>query len=101
MKKLKGKVAIVTGSGRGLGKAFAISMVKQGIEVCIAEIDKNLGQDAKLLMNSSGIKVEYFHTDVSDENSVKACCDFVMSKFGRVDILLTMQETLDYYHRRK
>ena len=36
--KLKGKVAIVTGSGRGLGKAFAISMVKQGIEVCIAEI---------------------------------------------------------------
>ena len=41
--KLKGKVAIVTGSGRGLGKAFAISMVKQGIEVCIAEIDKNLG----------------------------------------------------------
>ena len=51
--KLKGKVAIVTGSGRGLGKAFAISMVKQGIEVCIAEIDKNLGQDAKILMNSS------------------------------------------------
>ena len=51
--ELKGKVAIVTGSGRGLGKAFAISMVKQGIEVCIAEIDKNLGQDAKLLMNSS------------------------------------------------
>tara|TARA_B100001750_G_C15405107_1_gene544705 strand:+ start:345 stop:1121 length:777 start_codon:yes stop_codon:yes gene_type:complete len=86
--KLKGKVAIVTGSGRGLGKAFAISMVKQGIEVCIAEIDKNLGQDAKLLMNSSGVKVEYFHTDVSDENSVKACCDFVMSQFGRVDILI-------------
>ena len=65
MKKLKGKVAIVTGSGRGIGKAIAISMVKQGIEVCIAEIDKNLGQDAKRLMNGSGVRVEYFHTDVS------------------------------------
>ena len=63
-------------------------MVKQGIEVCIAEIDKNLGQDVKILMNSSGVRVEYFHTDVSDENSVKACCDFVRSEFGRVDILI-------------
>ena len=88
MKKLKGKVAIVTGSGRGIGKAIAISMVKQGIEVCIAEIDKNLGQEAKSIMNGSGVRVENFHTDVSDENSVKDCCNFVRSQFSRVDILI-------------
>ena len=85
---LEGKAAIVTGAGRGLGKAFAISMVSRGVAVCIAEIDEKLGQAALQVLKSYGVRVEFFQTDVSDELSVKACCEFMMAQFGRVDILV-------------
>ena len=85
---LEGKVAIVTGAGRGLGRAFAKSMVSRGVAVCIAEIDEKLGQAVLQVLKSYGVRVEFFQTDVSDEVSVKKCCEFIMAQFGRVDILV-------------
>ena len=85
---LEGKVAIVTGAGRGLGRAFAKSMVSRGVAVCIAEIDEKLGQAVLKVLKSYGVRVEFFQTDVSDEVSVKECCEFMMAQFGRVDILV-------------
>ena len=85
---LEGKVAIVTGAGRGLGRAFAKSMVSRGVAVCIAEIDEKLGQAVLQVLKSYGVRVEFFQTDVSDEVSVKECCEFMMAQFGRVDILV-------------
>lgn len=85
---LTGKVAVVTGGGRGLGKAYAELLAQRGAQVCLAEVDTELGHASQDAMQQSGARVKFFKTDVGDENSVQACRDFVLSEFGRVDILI-------------
>lgn len=86
--ELRGKVAVVTGAGRGLGKAYAMALTRRGAQVCIAEVDPALGTASQAALNSPQARVEFFETNVGDESSVEACRDFVLSQFGRVDILV-------------
>jgi 3-oxoacyl-[acyl-carrier protein] reductase len=86
--KLEGKVAIITGAGQGLGRAYALRFVAEGAKVAIAEInDANAEQVAKEIEASGGEAIA-LHVDVSDEASTQAMADAVVSKWGRIDILL-------------
>ncbi len=88
MSELDGKVAVVTGAGRGLGKAYATALARRGAQVCIAEVNPELGRASQAELNAIGARVEFFQTDAGDEASVAACRDFVLAQFGRVDILV-------------
>ncbi len=85
---LTGKVAVVSGAGRGIGKAIAIALARAGADVAVfsrteeqfratAEEIENLGRQAL------GMRV-----DVSSATDVKAMVDAVVEKFGRIDILV-------------
>ena len=79
------KTAIVTGAGRGIGKATAAQFIQEGATVVIAEFDDKTGRNCAAELGENA----FFHqTDVSDEQSVTALFDYVMSEFGKLDILV-------------
>jgi NAD(P)-dependent dehydrogenase (short-subunit alcohol dehydrogenase family) len=85
--RLKGKVAIVTGAGAGIGKAVALRFAREGAGVVVAEIDGHNGQaTVEAIQRSEGIAI-FAKADVSDENDVKAMVAAAVDRFGRIDIL--------------
>ncbi len=98
MSELNGKVAVVTGAGRGLGKAYATALAKLGAQVCVAELDAELGRASQAELSSIGPRIEFFKTDAGDEASVTACRDFVLETFGQVDILVNNAGNVGLIH---
>ena len=80
---LESKIAVITGGGRGIGKATAQLFTNEGATVVIAEFDKVSGQSTANKLGAHFIK-----TDISNEESVNALFNFVSSKFGQLDILV-------------
>jgi len=84
MKKLDGKVAIITGGASGIGEATVRLFIEEGASVVLADIqDDRGGQVAAEL----GIRAKYLHADVSQEADVKAMVDETIQQFGRLDCL--------------
>ncbi|MGH7810761.1 MAG: SDR family NAD(P)-dependent oxidoreductase [Candidatus Binatia bacterium] len=86
--KLKDKVALVTGAGRGIGKAVAIAYAREGAKLALcartsAEIDATVKE-----LRSMGAEAEGWACDVSLEQPVKDFVAAVHKKFGRIDILV-------------
>ena len=80
---LESKIAIITGGGRGIGKATAQLFTKEGATVVIAESDEVSGQST-----ANELGVHFIKTDISNEESVNALFNFVSSEFGQLDILV-------------
>ncbi len=81
---LAGKVAVVTGAGRGLGRAYADALAVRGARVCVAEVDPESGARAAAALPDG----RFFETDVGDADQVQACLAFVLREFGQVDVLV-------------
>ena len=85
---LKGKVALVTGAGRGMGKSHAILLAKQGAIVVITDVrTKECQSVVKEIKSNNGTAV-CFKMDVSNAKDVTKVFDAVIKKFGRLDILV-------------
>ena len=80
---LENKIAVITGGGRGIGKATAQLFTNEGATVVIAEFDEVSGQST-----ANELGAHYIKTDISNEESVNALFNFVSSKFGQLDILV-------------
>jgi 3-oxoacyl-[acyl-carrier protein] reductase len=85
--RLEGKVAIVTGAGRGIGKAYAARYLDEGARVAVADIGKDEGEAALEELSARGEAI-FVPTDVADEESVEACVRHTVDRFGTVDVLL-------------
>lgn len=89
MKKLEGKVALVTGSDSGIGQAIAIEFAREGANVVITYHSDNGGAiETEKTAKEAGVETLVSRLDVSDENSVAAAFDAIMQKFGQLDILV-------------
>jgi NAD(P)-dependent dehydrogenase (short-subunit alcohol dehydrogenase family) len=87
--ELKGKVAIVTGSGRGIGEGIALVLAREGANVVIN--DRTLSKDAEGVVKkivSSGGKAIAVAADVSKKADVTAMAEAVVKHFGAIDILV-------------
>ncbi|KKB11962.1 short-chain dehydrogenase [Devosia geojensis] len=83
--RLKDKIAIVSGAGRGIGKAIAEAFAREGASVVIAERDVTTGTAAA---NEIGERARFIATDVTDQGSVDAMRDAILAAYGRIDILI-------------
>ena len=83
MKLLDGKICIITGAGRGIGKATAEKFSGEGATVIIAENDEKTGQSV-----SDALKGKFIKTDVSNQESVNVLFQSVMDAYTRVDVLV-------------
>ena len=83
MRRLENKIAIITGGGRGIGKAITHRYLDEGATVIIAELNERSGKET-----ADSIGGYFVNTDISDENSVNSLFEFVKTKFSRLDILV-------------
>lgn len=86
---LSGKVAIVTGSGRGLGLSYAQELVRQGAAVIINDIDQSAVDAAVASIVDAGGKAAGVAAAVGSAETAKALVAAAIENFGRLDILVT------------
>lgn len=86
----KGKIALVTGSSRGIGKATIIELASKGCNVIINYVngEKEAEELKKYVNNKFNIDVMVIKADVSNEEEVKEMIDKIITKFNKIDILV-------------
>jgi 3-oxoacyl-[acyl-carrier protein] reductase len=87
MVNLKGKVSIVTGSSRGIGKEIALSLARNGADVVLTDVTDQIFEVAKEI-ESLRVKALPINCDVTDYSSVSKTVEAVCEEFGKVDILV-------------
>jgi len=88
MGELDGRIAIITGAGRGIGFGIAQRLCAAGAEVVIAEYNAETGQEAVSQLIAAGYKASFQETDVRKPESVEALMAAVETQRGRIDILV-------------
>lgn len=98
MGELEGKIAVITGSSRGLGATMAVVMARHGCDVvvnCIHTVDE--GHDVVDCVLSLGRRAFLVQADVSDRTAARNLIDSVVQEWGRLDILVNNAGRLYYY----
>ncbi len=85
---LKGKVAIVTGGGRGIGKFIAEGLAEAGADLVIASRKVQKCEEACTDLGALGVKALAVKCDTSSEEDIKTLVDTAMKEFGKIDILV-------------
>lgn len=86
---LKGKKAIVTGAGQGIGRGIALKLAEYGADVAIADINETMAQQTKDEVEKTyGVKTIVVKTDVTKLEETERMVKTVLDKFGRIDILV-------------
>ncbi|WP_088227484.1 3-oxoacyl-ACP reductase FabG [Desulfosporosinus sp. FKB] len=88
--KTKNRVALVTGSGQGLGKAIAFALAKEGAKLAINDISLNevKAHETVSELRKMGTDAEAFLADVTQESEVNKMVEQIITRFGRIDILV-------------
>lgn len=86
--ELKDRLAIVTGAGRGLGKAIAEKFSEKGASVVLWDIDLDSAEDVADALDPSGKKALAMKADITNEGEIDNALSEVLRKFSRIDILV-------------
>ncbi|WP_293680265.1 SDR family NAD(P)-dependent oxidoreductase [uncultured Phenylobacterium sp.] len=84
MAKLAGKVAVITGAARGIGRSTAEVMAREGAAVVLADRDLDVAEAAAQEIGSAAAAVRF---DATDADSIEAVIAFALKQFGKIDVL--------------
>ena len=85
---LENKIAVVTGSARGLGQAIAIKLANAGASIALCDLELDWLTESEELIKKIGVDVKSYSVNVADSNSVIDGIKKIESDFGRIDILV-------------
>ena len=85
---LQGKVAIVTGGNRGIGRAIALALAKSGVKVALAARTEVSLNEVKAEIEAAGGEAEAFVTDLAREGDIASLVNNTVDRFGKLDILI-------------
>src|SRR5262245_10150072 len=86
--RVKGKVAVVTGGGMGLGRAASLLLASEGASVVVTDIDETSGQDTARMIGEAGATSLFLRHDVSREDEWQRVMQAVEQRFGRLDVMV-------------
>jgi 3-oxoacyl-[acyl-carrier protein] reductase len=86
--ELAGQAAIVTGAGRGIGRATALELARMGADIVIAELDKANAEKVAAEVQALGRKALVILTDVTKQGDLTAMAEQTKKQFGRIDVLI-------------
>ena len=95
--RLENKVAMITGAGRGIGRAITYKMAHEGAMVALVDIDPESAQSAAEELRRQDCQALAIQTDITREIEVERAVSQVMERFGRVDILVN-NAGKNFYH---
>ena len=99
--RLKDKVAIITGSARGIGQATAVKFAAEGARVVVCDLDRKAVDEVVAQITASGGQAVGFTLNVTDKASIAAMVKGVTDKYGRVDVLVNNAGIVDDAMLRK
>ena len=88
MESLKGKIALVTGAGKGIGRAIAIALANEGVNVGLVARTGNDLQNVAAELKAIGVNTAIATADVSDIQSVNSAVETIQQSLGNIDILI-------------
>jgi NAD(P)-dependent dehydrogenase (short-subunit alcohol dehydrogenase family) len=86
--RLAGKVAIVSGSTRGIGRTIAEMFAREGAKVAVTGRTVDRGEKVVARITEAGGEAAFFPLDITDENSVHSVLDAAAGRFGKLDVLI-------------
>jgi 3-oxoacyl-[acyl-carrier protein] reductase len=86
--KLKDRVAVITGAGQGIGRAYAHRLVQEGAKVIVAELNEAKGKAVAEEIAAGGGEALFVRTDVAEETSCQEMVASTVRQFGRLDVLV-------------
>ncbi len=88
MKRLHDRVALVTGSAAGVGRAIAVALLNEGARVTLNDVNDSLLKSTFDELKAKGLPVQAINADISKREEVVAMKDEIVKHFGRIDILV-------------
>ena len=96
------RVAVVTGSNKGIGLAIVRSLCKKFTgDVYLTARDEGRGREAVALLNAEGLDPKFHQLDITSQNSVDALKKFIVDKYGGIDVLVNNAGMLFIIYRIK
>ena len=93
--RLEGKVAVVTGSTSGIGRASAVLFAKEGARVVVNGRRKELGEEVVAEIGAAGGAATFFHADIAEKGKVQALVEYAVDAYGRLDIMMNNANVRD------
>jgi 3-oxoacyl-[acyl-carrier protein] reductase len=85
---MKGQTAIVTGGGRGIGKAIAETLARRGVNIAVVDVNLDIAKETSAELEKLGVKSIALKADVSNSSDVGSLFENSLKEFGRIEILI-------------